>query len=293
MVLNEIINKSSISLKVCLLFVVPFFVGFIWYVEINENNTDKLKVIFFDVGQGDAILIKAPNGNTVLIDGGPNKILLSRIGRSLPFYTRSIDLVINTNPDTDHYAGFIDLAKRYDIGAELRSGTISKTATYGIYAKELIESEVHRVLAIKGMKIILDQKRNIYLEILFPDQDVSNRKSNDGSIVSKLVYEKTSILFQGDATKIIEEYLVKSNPQKLKADILKVGHHGSRTSTTEEYVKAVSPKWAIISAGKENRYGHPHKETLDTLSSYGINILRTMDIGSMVFISDGLIWSQK
>lgn len=132
-----------------------------------------------------------------------------------------------------------------------------------------------------------------YIDILFPDRSVPSVSHNDGSIVAKLVYGKTSVLLTGDAPQNVEEYLVSKYGTLLKSDILKVGHHGSRTSTGELLVKTVNPTWAVISAGKGNTYGHPHKETIDTLASHNIETLVTMDEGTIVFESDGMRWMKK
>lgn len=279
-------NKNSITLKLRLLAFLALSVMFIWYVVLSENRGNIMTVAFLDVGQGDAIFIEAPNGNTVLIDGGPNRSLLRSLGGVLPFYRRSVDLIINTNPDADHYAGFIDLLERYHVGMELEAGTLSKTPTYETFENSLDQHGVEHMNAEKGMKITLDSKYGVYLYILYPDQDPTNLSSNDGSIVAKLVYASTTVMLQGDATEKVEKHLL-SIKEDVDADILKVGHHGSRTSTSDEYVKAVSPEYAIISAGFNNRYGHPHAETLDTLNKYNVQIKKTMDRGTIVFKSDG------
>lgn len=126
-----------------------------------------------------------------------------------------------------------------------------------------------------------------YLEVLFPDRDVSGVSTNDGSIVGRLVYGKTSIMFTGDAPQNVEKYLTLLDSKNLKSDVLKVGHHGSRTSSSEEFVGFISPTYAVISDGKGNSYGHPHKETLATLEKFGVDILRTDQVGTIVMESDG------
>ena len=122
---------------------------------------------------------------------------------------------------------------------------------------------------------------------MFPDRDVSNFTTNDGSIVAKLIYGKTSILLEGDASQKIENYLLAFDKTELDSDILKTGHHGSRTSTAQAYVEAASPDYAIISSGIDNKYGHPHKETLETLAKFNVPVLRTDTDGRITFVSDG------
>ncbi len=258
----------------------------VWYAVYAESRSG-LTVAFLDVGQGDAIFIQAENGNQVLLDGGPNKAVLSQLSKIMPFYDRSIDVVIATHPDGDHIGGLPDVLNRYNVDLVIEPGVESDTAVYKEFERLVEEKGVKKLLARRGMKIILND--NTYLLILFPDRDVSGFDSNDASIVAKLVYEKTSFLFMGDSPKKIEEYLVSLDKEKLNTDVLKVGHHGSRTSTSESFLGYTSPEYAIISAGKNNRYGHPHKETLDMLNKFQIRILRTDESGIIKIKSDGNI----
>ncbi len=264
----------------------------IWYLVWSGDRYGLLTVAVLNIGQGDAIFIEAPNGNQVIVDGGPDQKLISELGHVIPFYDHSIDMIVNTNPDSDHYAGFLDLLKSYKVGEFMESGTMSDTPTYRELEKLVAEKQVPKVIAKRGMKIVLD--KDVSLFVLYPDRDVSNWTSNNGSIVMKLVYGNTSFLLQGDATAEVEKYLIsleKSPESKvyggLSGQVLKVGHHGSRTSTSPEYVKAVSPEYAAISDGKNNRYGHPHKETLDNLLANHVKILRTDLQGRVIFESDG------
>ncbi len=247
-----------------------------------------------DVGQGDSIFIEAPNGNTIIVDGGPSRAILSELGKLLPFYHRSIDMLIVTNPDKDHFSGFIDVLKNYKVGEVIESGTYSDTAIYKELEKTIFDKKIPKKIAYRGMKIILDEEYKIYLYILFPDRDVSQWSSNDGSIVAKLVYGNISYLLMGDATKKTENIVMNNeSPNILKSDILKIGHHGSKTSSGYDFVKAVSPFYAIISAGFHNRYGHPNKETLDTLSKLNIPALITFKLGTIVTESDGVVVTVK
>ncbi|MCR4334469.1 MAG: MBL fold metallo-hydrolase [Patescibacteria group bacterium] len=241
-----------------------------------------------DVGQGDSIFIEAPNGNSIIIDGGPSRAILSELGKLLPFYDRSIDMLIVTNPDKDHLAGFIDVLKNYKVGEVLEPGTHSDTVIYTELEKTIADKKVLKEIAHRGMKIILDEEYGIYLDILFPDRDVSQWTSNDGSIVAKLVYGNTSYLLMGDATKKTENIVMSNeSPDALKSDVLKLGHHGSKTSSGYDFVKIVSPYYAVISAGFHNRYGHPNKETMNTLTKLHISSLITFKLGTIVTESDG------
>lgn len=255
------------------------------WISIRENRHGQLTVAFLDVGQGDGIFIDSPTGTQVLIDGGPDANLLRALPHVLPWYDRHIDLVVVTNPDKDHYEGFIPLLSRYSVDAVLEPGTVSKTPTYATLEKEITDHRIPKIIARRGQ--VIDIGGGAYIEILFPDRDASGLSSNDGSIVARLVYGDTSVALQGDSTARIEHYLVSLDGSTLHSTILKTGHHGSRTSSTEEYVRAVSPQYAVISAGRDNSYGHPHKETLDTLNALKIPILGTYVLGDIIFKSDG------
>lgn len=267
-------------------FTVLFLATFlVWYAVFAEERKDILTVAFLDVGQGDAIFIEAPNGNQVLIDGGPNKKVLRELSKLMPFYDRSIDIVIATHPDADHIGGLVDVVERFDIDIFLEPGVQSDTKTYEELLR-LVEAERSRyVVARRGMSIALDD--GVYLKILFPDRDVSDVDTNDASIIVQLVYGKTEFLLTGDAPKKIEEYVVFLDGENLRSDVLKLGHHGSKTSSSELFIGFVSPSRAIISAGKNNRYGHPHDEVLDTLEQFEIDTLSTYEEGTIVFRSDG------
>lgn len=253
----------------------------------NFNHKGFLFVSFLNVGQGDAIFIQAPNGTQVLVDGGGDKVVLNELGRVMPMFDRTIDAIVITNPDKDHIGGFIDVIQRYEIQTIIEPGTISTTDTYKTVKKLANENGLNTVYARRGMNIVLDETKGVYLQILFPDRDVSNLSTNDGSVIAKLVYGETSIMLQGDAPDSIEKYLLYLNKGELNSDILKVGHHGSKTSTNKEYIEALSPDYAVISLGGDNKYGHPHKETLDTLNGLNVPILRTDLEGRISFVSDG------
>ena len=266
---------------------------FTWYVIFSENRGEVLTVAFLDIGQGDSIFIEAPNGNQIIFDGGPNGKILSELGKLMPFYDRKIDMIVVTNPDQDHFAGFIDLLSRYKIEKFMEPGTKSGASSYRDLEKAVGDQKAEKIIAKRGMKIELDREHSIYIEILFPDSDVSKEKTNEGSIVARLTYGDTSFMLTGDSIKKTEDYLVELDIKEdgveddLKSDVLKIGHHGSKTSTGENFIEKVAPKYAVISNGKNNRYGHPNVETLDTLEKFNVKILRTDQSGTIVMKSDG------
>ncbi len=252
-----------------------------------EKGRGKLIVSFLNIGQGDAILIIAPNGAKMLLDSGPDSKVISELGKFIPFYDHSIDAIMVSNPDSDHIAGFLDVLTKYKVSYDIEPGTISPSSTFNALEKSVLDHDVKRIIARRGMDIVLDEKDGVDVKILFPDRDVTKDTTNNGSIIAKLIYKNTSVLLEGDAPKEDEYHLLSLDPKDLDVDILKTGHHGSRTSTAKEYVEAASPEYAVISCGVDNHYGHPHKETLDTLNSLGVPILRTDTMGTITFESDG------
>lgn len=257
---------------------------FVWYAVWKESRSGLL-VAFLDVGQGDAIFIEAPNGNQVLIDAGPNKKVLSELSKIMPFYDRNINVIIESHPDSDHIGGLVDILRRYKIGAVMETGVDSDTAVYKTLENLIEEKEIRKILARRGMRINLD--KGAYIDILFPDRDVNGWDTNDASIIARVVYGNNSFLLTGDSPQKIENYMVFIDREKLKSNVLKLGHHGSKTSTSESFLGYVEPDYAVISAGNDNKYGHPHKEVIDSLDKFKIPFLRTDEKGTIEIRSDG------
>ena len=279
------------NLKWYLLGVLVLAVLFIWGIVLAEGKEGVLTVAFLNVGQGDSIYIEAPNGNQVLIDGGPDKKVLRALGEIMPFYDRSIDVIVATHPDKDHIGGLPIVLENYAVEVIIESGVGSKTNTYRELQNIIENQGLTRILGRRDVIIILDEKRGVYLRVLFPDQDVSDWDANEASVITRLVYGENSFLFPVDTPQSIENYLTylerNSSDGGLKSDVLKVGHHGSKPSTSPFFIAKVRPAYAIISAGENNRYGHPNQEVLDVLKNYQANILTTYEEGTIIFQSDG------
>lgn len=264
------------------LFVVFLFLAniFIFYF-IWQNSHKGFTFAMLNVGQGDALFIESPTGTQVLVDGGPPKKILNQLASIMSPFDRTIDAFIITNPDQDHIAGFLDILKLYKVDRVFEPGTLTDSKIYQNLKNEIKKNNIPNILAKKGMRLNLGG--GAMIDILFPDRDVSVWSTNDGSIIARLSYGGTSIMLTGDSTLKTEKIILEKNSlQKLDSDILKVGHHGSRTSSSVEFVKAVSPNFAFISNGKDNKYGHPHKETLDTLTQFGAKIFRTDELGMII-----------
>ncbi len=249
-------------------------------------DTSLLEVHFLDVGQGDAIFIESPTGVQVLIDGGPDAGVLQELSKQMSFFDRSIDVIIATHPDSDHVGGLSDVLTRYQIGAVLLTENEGDSPAASAFMNAVIDEAVAPIYARRGQQY--DLGGGVVLEVLFPETNPKDMESNTSSIVAQLRYGETEVMLTGDSPKSIEEYLVLIEGENLKSDILKVGHHGSRTSTSELFLAEVAPQYAIISAEKDSRYGHPHVEVTDALFNAGIEMLSTAESGTITFVSDGV-----
>ena len=272
-------------------FVLIIFLGttiWTWSVVFEQASDGILEITFFDVGQGDGIFIQTPNDKQILIDGGPDNSILEKLNQTMPFYDRTIDLVILTHPDADHITGLVEVLNYYQIEHILTSGLEKDTAVY-IKWKELIEEKnISLSLAQMGQKIIL--QNGIALEVLWPNQNLISSYSssaNNVSVVTRLVYGDIEVLLTGDIEKKVENYLVNQD-FKLESDILKLPHHGSKTSTSYNFLKAVNPKIAIISVGEDNRYKHPSKEVLERIKD--LIVYRTDKDGDIQILTDGVLF---
>jgi competence protein ComEC len=264
-----------------LLFLNVFLVRLDW-----QNSHRGLIFAMLDVGQGDGLFIESPTGTQIMFDIGPPRKILGPLQRVIFPFDKSIDAIVITNPDADHIGGFSDILKSYKVGMVFESGTLTDSKTYKNLREEMKKQNISDILAKKGMR--LDIGGGVFIDILFPDRDVSTWATNEGSVVARLSYGNTSVMLNGDSTVKTEKIILSENkPSQLTSTILKVGHHGSRTSSSSSFVKAVSPVYALISDGQGNNYGHPHQETLNTLAQFGAKIFRTDLLGTLVMKSDG------
>jgi len=253
----------------------------------------KLRVKALDIGQGDSFLIISPTGNQILIDGGPNAKVLEGLGKYLPSYDKKIELLILTHPQADHMAGLIEVLKRYEVEKVLTINVSYQSALFREFVKLLKEKKIEVISAQLGQVIELGGGAKFI--VVYPEKDlngrlVSDKEVNDLSINGKLVFGNFSIFFTADGEKKEELALMHSN-LNLKSDILKIAHHGSKTSSHIGFLKSVNPQLAIISAGRDNKFGHPHQTVLDNLASLGIKVLRTDILGDINLISNGETFS--
>lgn len=256
------------------------------YYALHEVREKKdLIVSFLNVGQGDSILIQSPGGGEMLVDGGPDRSVLRELPKVLGPLDRTLDLVIETHPDKDHIAGLSDVLAQYQVAAFMGPGIPNDTS----YTKSLesgVENEpgIAAIEARRGMRIHLGG--GAYADVLYPDRNVDAVETNTGSIVLRVVYGETEFLLTGDSPTNVEDWLVSLDGEGLRSDVLKAGHHGSRTSTSQKWIDAVNPDYVVISAGKGNSYGHPHEEVVQRVGESGAVMLSTME-GTVSFRSDG------
>ena len=263
----------------------------IWTALWREERQGVLTVSFFNIGQGDATFIDAPSGRQVLIDGGPNSSVLRELGKVMPWYDRSIDVVIGTHPDADHIGGFIDVLPRYSIATIFQSSVIGSTATWNTFERDIAREDAKIVTARRGQ--VIDLGRGAYLEVLSPDRAVKNTDTNIACVVTRVVYGATSFMLPCDAPQDVENYLVSLDGKNLKSDVLKPGHHGSKTASSPLFVGFVDPSYAVYSRGCDNKYGFPHQETIATFARFGIPTLDTCTDGTITFVSDGQTVARK
>jgi len=250
---------------------------------LPSSASTLLEATFIDVGQADSIFVKFPEGKTMLIDAGNNddgKTIINYIKKQ---GVKKLDAVIATHPHEDHIGAMDDVINTFDIGKIYMPNATTTTRTFKDVLTAIAQKGLKITSAKGGMSIPLED--DVKLEIFAPNS-AKYDDLNNYSIVMKVTYKETCFLFTGDAEKLSEEEMLKRN-YDLRADVLKVGHHGSNSGTSEEFLSAVSPKYAIISVGKNNDYGHPHKETLERLAAHGVEVYTTADNGKILVTSDG------
>jgi len=245
-----------------------------------------LIVTALDVGQGDAIYIRTPGGNDILIDGGPaNGRVLEALERHLSPSNRTLELVVLTHPDADHVGGLPDVAEKFSIPRALETG-VRRLSGPDRRWEEAIAGQDSQVIEAKAGNVL--QIDEVRLTVLWPTEDADRlaMNVNDTSVVLRIDYGTTTWLFTGDIESGIEERLLQLG-RLADVDVLKVGHHGSITSSSQEFLDVVKPEIALISSGKGNSFGHPHPVVIRRLERLGAEIFRTDMIGDIVCQSDG------
>ncbi len=287
--------QASVKMLLSVVLVLCIFNVVIWFSIVQADSGGVLTVSFLDLGQGDAIFIQSPSGAQVLIDGGKGREVLRQLSHVMPWFDRSLDVVIGTHPDQDHIGGLVDVLARYKVSNVMHSSVLDEEGTDFAAFNRAISEEIAdgatELVATRGQ--IINLGGDARLEILFPDRDVSNIETNTGCVVARLVYGDTAFMLSCDAPQSIEDYLVQLGGKELKSNVLKAGHHGSRTSSSPLFVGFVAPEYAVFSRGCDNTYGHPHEEVVGLFKQFEIPTFDTCTDGTVTFVSDGTVVRQK
>jgi beta-lactamase superfamily II metal-dependent hydrolase len=253
--------------------------------SLNTGGT--LTVAYLDVGQGDSILIRSPNGQIMLIDGGRSVNLAQQviIPQLQAWGASQVDVLIPTHPDADHISGLVGMVENYPVKLAALTGQVHATQIYERLLTGIRDKNIDALQVRTSTPIPFDS--TVRIDVLGPDDDaVQSDDTNNASIVIKLTYGQTSFLFTGDA-EMPENQVILGHGFDVRSTVLKLGHHGSRTSTTESWLRAVQPQLGIISVGANNSFGHPHPEVIAALKAVGVPYLRTDEHGTITITSDG------
>lgn len=284
--------------RIILFLVLIFLLGGLLFYDNAKFNDGKLHLIVCDVGQGDGILIRTPNGNDIVIDGGPDDSILDCLSNHMPFWDREIEVMILTHPHADHLTGLISVLKRYKVMHYFTENVKNDTLVYRKLQDILANNKLTAKFSFAGDRIDFSDKTSILT--LWPDKEwfenqklqdsVNSQKENISldingfSLVSLLSYGNFKVLLTGDGGVLIMDKIAASVG---KVDILKVPHHGSKTGLSSLFLEKINAKLAIISVGGKNRYGHPAKIILDLLEKHNIKTLRTDKDGEIEVVTNG------
>jgi len=276
-------EKTSLRYYFLIILILILSNVFVWRFVFGLNNN--LKVIFFDIGQGDSIFIETPTKHQILIDGGPSNSTIEKLGKVMPFWDKTLDVVVLTHPDYDHLRGLLDILDYYKVENIIWTSELSQGKTFEAWQEKIKKEKASIYFAKAGMKITTYQTK---IDILYPAElpRKNSKNNNDTSIVARMVFGQTEFFFSGDINREIEQEIVLGG-HNILSDVLKVSHHGSKSATSLEFLANIKPSVAVISSGKNNSYGHPHQEVLSVLREFGIKILRTDQMGDIKIISDG------
>lgn len=277
---------TNFAIRACgLLLLISLIIGSYFYFFLSSSR-EELRVIFLDIGQGDAILIQAGTKN-VLIDGGPDRQIVYKLDQYIAAGQRKIDLMILTHPDQDHLNGLVEVLRRWPVKNFLETGVKSSSPSYFELQRLIAERDLPVYYSPNLRRIILGP--NLTLEVLWPlnvGENLIQEDPNFLSLVLKLRHQDNTFLLTGDADHEVEKKLLNLWPQ-LESMVLKVGHHGSKYSSDLNFLQKVKPAYAVISVGADNIFGHPSLRVLDNLQQISAQVLRTDQKGDIIFESNG------
>lgn len=250
---------------------------------------ERFTIDVFDIGQGDAMLITTPSGERVLVDGGPDASVVAKLSRRLGLFNRTIDLLVATHPQADHITGFLSVLDHFTVRRAMLTTIKNETPEYRSLRAKFEEKDIPIIDPGELASLAIGEGGEVTIDMLWPSRSYSGRRMDDPNDISTmfmLSYGDHRFLFTGDSTTVVEEALLRESAD-LHADVLKVGHHGSDTSTTPQFLAAVAPSIAVISVGEKNRFGHPSRRVLRRLERAGAAIYRTDLHGDVRVTSDG------
>ncbi len=272
-------QRRIVVIVLAVLAVLFLTAGLLILLKPNKQN---LQVAFLSVGQGDAILIRTPDAHNILIDGGPDQTILTRLGAVLPWYDRQLDLIILTHNHDDHLQGLLAVLKKYQVDAFLTGKLASPLP------KDLAEGLASHQVAYREMNAGegLELANNVHIRALWPNSGQPIIDINDRSLVLELTYGERKFLLAGDAGVEVEAELLKRNLVD-DVDVFKLSHHASDTANSQEFLDKIKPEYGVVEVGIDNRLGHPNRRILKRLERVGAKVLRTDWDGSVVFSTDG------
>jgi len=283
--------KKNKKIIFWLFFLLIIFIVFLnYYLKIRNNKN--LNIFFLDSGQADTILIKTPEEQNIIIDLG-SKDGLKGVGQQIFWWDRKIDILIITHPHDDHILAIPQLIDKYKINKIIFTGIIYDSPIYEEIIKKAQDKKIKLLIPQINQKILLGE--SCELDFLYPLENLKNKKIeniNNSSIVNRLRYKNNYFLFMGDSEIDVEKKLLEKS-YELKSDVLKVGHHGSISSSHQEFIKKINPKISIIMVGKNNKFNHPSLRTLNKLQKIGSLIFRTDLNGDINITSDGQLIKYK
>lgn len=282
-VIEEIFRDyGKLIFVIILLFISLLLISEIYFLATPK----KLRVSFLDVGQGDAILIQTPSGKSMLVDGGPNNLINEKLSIEMSHFDNDIDVMVETHPDADHVTGLIPVLEKYNVKKIILSKAKSETKIFDDLNKHIDEEGANIYIAHTGDEI--DFHDGVIAKILYPSLNYVAKKSdtNDVSVSMEIIYGNETFLLTGDLPSERETELISAGLDK-NITVYKAGHHGSKNSSSNLLLAYIKPEYSVISAGKDNRYGHPNIETIDRLTKHMKEILSTIDRGTISFITDG------
>lgn len=268
-----------------------------FWMEVRLRRPGATELWFFDVGQGDAALIRSPDGRSMLIDGGLDDTVLEGLAAALPWWQKKIDVILVTHLDTDHFVGLFGVLKKYRIGEIWWTGVAPNTATARRFVAAVEDAGIRQRFVQRGERFDFGGQRTF--EALFPAEDLRGRivsktttnakggGTNDYGVVGRFDCGAERALYAADVSSHVEDRLI-ADGTPLQAELLKVPHHGSRYSSSDAFLDAVAPREAVISVGAGNRYGHPTARVLAALLERGIRVRRTDREGTILYVcADG------